>query len=243
MDAAAEGLLPDSSAMTPSIATPSRPGADYRVRIMESRDLARIVEVHCQQFPDGFYTRLGPGFMTAYFSAYVRSPGAVGLVAEQHDGSDIVGYLIGTVDDAAHERHMHGRAAPALTASGALALVRRPGLWKEFLRHRSVWYLRRHAAALVRTRRPAPAEREGELLYICTTSGNRRRGIGAALLRGFVEAAQRAHTTGLHLVAEKNNTPAHDFYAHRGWQVVSESMTRDRRPLVRMRLSLGGTAS
>lgn len=242
MDSAAEGLLPDSSAMTAPSMTPASPRADYRVRVMESRDLARIVEVHRQQFPDGFYTRLGSGFMTAYFSAYVRSPGAVGLVAEQHDGSDIVGYLIGTVDDVAHEGFMHWRAAPALTAAGASALAQRPGLWKEFLSHRSVWYLRRHAAALVRTRRPVPAEREGELLYICTTSGNRRKGIGAALLRAFVEAAQREHTAGLHLVAEKNNTPAHDFYAHRGWQVVSESMTRDRRPLVRMRLSLGGSS-
>ena len=91
-----------------------------------------------------------------------------------------------------------------------------------------------------RTRRPSAEPRQGELLYICTTPGNRRRGIGAALLRSYVEAAQRAHAAGLHLVSERDNTAAHEFYAHRGWQVGSESVTRDGRPLVRMTLSLGG---
>jgi ribosomal protein S18 acetylase RimI-like enzyme len=212
----------------------------FDVRRVEDRDFPFLVDVHLRQFPHGFYAQLGPAFKTRYLRQYFRSPGAIGLVAEQRDGSGLVGYLIGTVDDFAHDRFMHRSAVPALTAAGGSALAARPALWSDFMRRRALWYARRFMSGIVRTRRPSGEPRQGELLYICTTHGNRRRGIGAALLRSYVEEAQRAHAAGLHLVSERDNTPAHEFYAHRGWQVVSESVTRDGRPLVGMTLSLGG---
>jgi len=222
-------------------ATPAALLGAIDVRRVNERDLPFLVDVHLEQFPHGFYARLGPKFKATYFRQYFRSPGAIGLVAEQRDGSGPVAYLIGTVDDDAHDRFMHRSAAPALAAAGSSALAARPGLWWDFMSRRALWYARRFASGIVRTRRPSAAPRQGELLYICTTQGKRRQGIGAALLRCFVEEAQRAHAAGLHLVSERDNTAAHEFYAHRGWQVVSESVTRDGRPLFRMALSLGGT--
>jgi ribosomal protein S18 acetylase RimI-like enzyme len=236
-----------SSAKPPSCPPPTQIDRDglvsFVVRPVEERDLQLLVEIHVMQFPDGFYAKLGTAFKKRYFHEYFRSPGAVGLVAEQRDGSRLVGYLIGTVDDDAHERFMYASAAPALTAAGARALVARPALWRDFLRRRALWYARRFVSGVVRVRRPSSEPRRGELLYICTTQGNRRRGIGAALLRAYVEGAQRARTAGLHLVSERENAAAHEFYAHRGWRVVSESVTRDGRPLVSMELSLGGTCT
>ncbi|NQW72401.1 MAG: GNAT family N-acetyltransferase [Actinobacteria bacterium] len=236
-----------SPAKLPSRIPPTRIDAEglgsFVVRVVEDRDLQFLVEIHLRQFPDGFYAKLGTAFKQRYFHEYFRSPGAVGLVAEQCDGSGVVGYLMGTVDNDAHERFMYGSAAPALTAAGAWALVARPALWRDFLRRRALWYAKRFVSGAARTRRPSREPRRGELLYICTTQGNRRRGIGAALLRAYVEGAQRARAAGLHLVSERENTAAHEFYAHRGWRVVSESVTRDGRPLVSMALSLGGTST
>lgn len=214
--------------------------AAFDVRLVEARDLALIVQVHLRQFPDGFYARLGPAFMARYFQQYFRSPAAIGLVADQRDGSGLVGYLVGTVDDAAHDRLMNGRAAPVLAAAGASALARRPSLWSDFARRRALWYARRLVSRAVRPRRPSAAPRHGELLYICTTAGHRRRGVGAALLRAYVEGAQQARAASLHLVTERENASGRDFYEHRGWRAVSESVTRDGRPLVRLELSLGG---
>ena len=224
----------------PALASPAEHGA-FDIRRVEERDLPFLVEMHLRQFPHGFYAQLGPAFKTRYFRQYFRSPGATGLVAEQRDGSGLVGYLIGTVDDDAHDRFMHRSAALALTAAGSMALAARPSLWSGFVRRRAPWYARRFLSAMIRTRRPSAEPRQGELLYICTTEGKRRHGIGAALLRSYVEEAQRAHAAGLHLVSERDNTAAHEFYAHRGWQVVSKSATRDGRPLVKMTLSLGGS--
>lgn len=212
----------------------------WDIRRVEERDLPVLVEVHLRQFPDGFYARLGPAFKTRYFRQYFRSPGAIGLIAEARDGSGLMGYLVGTLDEAAHDRFMHRSASPALTAAGTLALLARPALWRDFFRRRALWYARRFFSGIARTQSTSEQPLRGELLYICTTQGNRRRGVGAALLRSYVAAAQRAHTAALHLVSERDNGDAHEFYAHRGWQVVSESATRDGRPLVRMTLSLGG---
>ena len=237
MDASAEIPLLETQAVHPALSAPS-----FTVRSVEKHDLDVLVGIHLEQFPEGFYARLGPTFMRAYFSNYFRSPGAVGLIAQQRQDSEVVGYLIGTVDDDVHERFMHRQAALRLTFAGAAALARRPELWANFLRHRSLWYGRRFASGFMRTRHVSASRRQGELLYICTTSGNRRRGIGAALLRSFTETAQRAHTASLHLVSEKGNMPAREFYEHRGWKVISESMTRDQRPLVKMQLSLGGSS-
>ena len=213
----------------------------FDIRPVEERDLAFLVDMHLRQFPNGFYAQLGPAFKTRYFRQYFRSPGAIGLVAEQRDGSGLVGYLIGTVDDGAHDRFMHRSASLALTAAGSSALAARPSLWSSFIRQRARWYARRFVSGMVRSRRPSAEPHQGELLYICTGQGNRRRGIGAALLRSYVEEAQRAHAEGLHLVSERDNTAAHEFYAHRGWRVISESVTRDGRPLVKMTLSLSGS--
>lgn len=215
----------------------------YAVRPVKPNDLEALVGMHLQQFPEGFYARLGQKFMRTYFSEYFRSPGAIGLVAQESEGTGVIGYLIGTTDEDVHEHFMHRRAAPALTLAGGSALIRRPLLLGNFLRHRALWYTRRYVSGVKHTRRPSSSPRSGELLYICTKSENRRQGIGAALLRSFVEAAQREQTVRLHLVSEKSNTPAHDFYRHRGWQVISESMTRDERPLVKMELCLGGSTT
>lgn len=219
---------------------PAAPAA-FDVRLVEAHDLAFLVEIHRQEFPDGFYARLGPAFMTRYFQQYFRSPAAIGLIAEQRDGSGLVGYLVGTVDDDAHDRFMNGTASPALAAAGASALARRPSLWNDFARRRALWYAWRFVSRAVRPRAPSAEPRHGELLYICTTAGHRRRGVGAALLNAYVAEALRAQAASLHLVSERENTAGRNFYAHRGWGVVSETVTRDDRPLVRMELSLEGS--
>ncbi len=229
---------------TDAFAAPPRasiaPAGAFDVRPAERRDLDFLVQLHVQQFPDGFYTRLGTTFMTRYLRQFFRSPGALGLVAEQREGAGLVGYVIGTLDEDAHDRFMYGRASIPLTAAGGSALAARPALWSDFFRRRALWYARRYVSGAIRSRQSSVEARHGELLYICTAPGNRRRGVGAALLRAYVEEAQRAHAANLHLVSERDNTAAHDFYTHRGWQVFSESATRDGRPLVKMGLSLCG---
>lgn len=218
------------------------PGA-FDVRPIEAHDLPFIVGLHVQQFPDGFYSRLGTAFMTRYVREFFRSPGSLGLVAVQCGGSELVGYLMATLDEDAHDQFIYRRASFSLTAAGARALAARPALWSDFIQRRALWYAKRYISGAVRSHGHTAEPRHGQLLYICTAPGNRRRGVGATLLRAYVEEAQRSHAANLHLVSERDNTEAHEFYMHRGWQVLSESTTRDGRPLIKMGLSLCGNTT
>ncbi len=229
----------------PPFPAPARTGSAglgaFDVRPVEERDLPNLVEVHLRQFPHGFYAQLGPAFKTRYFRQYFRSPGAIGLVAEQRDGSGLVGYLIGTVDDDAHDRFMHRSAAPALTAAGGSALAARPGPVERL--HSPASTLVRPALRVRDRQDPPPVGgaapgRAALHLHHAGQSAPRHRGGTAALATSRPPSGpmppactwSASGTTPLPM----SSTPT------AGWQVVSESVTRDGRPLVRMTLSLGG---
>lgn len=223
---------------------PSPARAAFRIRELQERDLAAVVRAHREQFPDGFYSQLGDRFVWAYFREYLRSSGSVGLVATTTDSDELVGYLIGTVNQSAHDRDIYRRSAPALASAGAAALARRPAELGLFIRTRAVGYLRRYVRGVRKSVRSADQEPQvGELLYIYTAKEHRRKGCGAVLLRAFVEEAQRANTTCLELVTEQGNVNAREFYAHRGWSEKTSLHARDGRPLLRLELPLTGGAA
>ena len=60
---------------------------------MRPADLSCVVRVHRANFPDGFFARLGPTFLTAYYRAYAFGAAALSYVGET-DGL-VLGYLVG----------------------------------------------------------------------------------------------------------------------------------------------------
>jgi len=205
---------------------------------MKHVDVPTVVRAHLHAFPHGFYSRLGDGFMTAYLREHLRSPAACSLSAVDSQTGELVGYLFGTVDDAAHRAYKAANSTSSLLRAGASALRRRPALWGEFLRVRALWYLRRLARARVAARRPSgsrgPADASAELQYICVIPAVRLRGVGAALHDCFVEHARGAGAATLHLVTEEGNEISRAFYEHRGWVAESTVTSRDGRRLLRM---------
>lgn len=228
---------------TTDVAKPSPGRPAFQIRDLDERDLAVVVRAHREQFPDGFYSQLGDRFVHAYFREYLRSSGSIGLVATLPDSDEVVGYLIGTVDQTRHDQDIYLRSAPTLASAGAAALARRPSELGLFLRTRAVGYLRRYVRGVRKgMRREDHVPPVGELLYIYTAKEHRRKGCGAVLLRAFVEEAQRANTSRLELVTEQGNMNARQFYAHRGWRDKGNLQARDGRPLRRLELPLSGGA-
>lgn len=236
-----------------SIATPSsasteptpRPGPAHlhSIRLMTPADLDHVVAWHVEAFPSGFYAQLGPGFMRAWFAAHMTAPASVSLVACDGDGA-VVGYLLGTLDDADY-RDRPARAGARLLARGTGAFVARPGLWGEFARVRARPYAGRAARRMLGQR---PVTRngagDGELVYICVEPEHRRQGAGAALLEAFTGEGIRSGTARLHLVTELDNIGAQRFYARHGWQVMEDTAhALDGRTLVRMERQLGTRAA
>lgn len=216
------------------------PAVGHRIRPMTVHDVPAVVGWHLQAFPAGFYARLGEGFMRRWMRAHILRPASVSLVA--HDADDrLVGYLLGTTDDAVHSTGPLVLSAD-LAGRGAVALLARPRLWGDFVRVRARSYAGRAVRSLKARRATSTESGEGELIYVCVESRYRQRGGGAALLDAFVGEARRSGTQRVHLVTEEDNGTARRFYDRRGWCTTDGSRTAlDGRPLVRMERDLGGS--
>ena len=65
-------------------------------------DFRRTSELHRRNLAAGIFPRMGIRFLRCYHETFAASPYGVALAA-RHDG-ELVGFLLGTVDNAAHYR-------------------------------------------------------------------------------------------------------------------------------------------
>ncbi|MFG2557262.1 GNAT family N-acetyltransferase [Streptomyces sp. NPDC048581] len=205
------------------------------LRFMDTSHLPFVVSEHRRLFPDGFFARLGPAFLTAHTRTYLTSPHATGFVAEVDGGP--VGYVVGIVDPALHRRHLlraHG-AGLALRASAALAV--RPALTAHFLRTRLPRYSRkfmsgRRAEALATPQPHSPHGREAVLAHVAVREEYRSFAIGGRLIERFADFAVLAGCTRMSLVTASGPAGAGPYYEQRGWQQRGETHTPDGKHLL-----------
>ena len=116
------------------------------IRLMERADISFAVRLHTEVLHPGFFVRLGPRFLSAYYSTYLTSPAAIALIGE-HQGEP-VGFLVGVMDRDSHYRHVIRSERVDLGIALLTALATRPSLVSQFARTRLLRYVRgvrRHA--------------------------------------------------------------------------------------------------
>lgn len=214
----------------------------YIVRFMDPKHLPYVVREHLRLFPDGFFARLGPGFLTAYTGTYLTSPHALAFIAVV-DGRP-VGYLVGVTDPALHRRHVLRRHGGKLLMHALGGLAVRPGLLVHFLRTRLPRYYRK----LTRRQQPqqvAPASPQtpggpgAVLAHVAVDEAARSLGIGADLIERFVAAAAIAGCGRVSLVTADGPQGAGPYYQRRGWRPAGESQTPEGRRLLTYERALG----
>jgi ribosomal protein S18 acetylase RimI-like enzyme len=212
-----------------------------RIRAMQTCDVGQAAIWHREEFPRGFYARLGPRFVRAYYRTFVASRHASALVAVSGDGQ-VVGYLAGTLDAAEHNRHAVFRHLLRLTLVALVCLLRRPGLWRDFVRSRALWYARRVLRLVVAAIRPSAAgRRTGELTYLVCSARFRGRGIGTRLVAEFERQATAAGTSRLTLVTSAGDHRVRAFYESSAWRLTGARWTRDGRELAAFELPITGS--
>lgn len=202
------------------------------LRRMGLGDLPYVVSEHRKHFPDGFFVRLGPKFLTRYYRTFLDGPPASAIVAEV-DGA-VCGYLVGALSPQRHRRLLlqyHGRA---LALAGVWGLLTHPSLVLLF----AVTRLRRYAVSLLRARRDT-IERPGSvggqvafLSHLAVSSQAQGAGVGSALIQHFVQAARSAGCTRVLLVTLASADGAGEFYERRGWLRTGERRTSEGRSIV-----------
>lgn len=201
-----------------------QPSPQIRIRPMRPDELEFPAAQHLRHFPEGFFARLGQHFLEEYYRAFLTSPHAQLLVAEDRHGP--IGYLAGILRPDAHRAHVLAQHRWPLIVKAAGSLARQPSLLFLFLRTRSRIYARK----LMRQEQPATATHsEGTpavLAHIVVDPSRQCQGIGQQLVLAHTAAAREAGCTRMVLVTECG-AASEKFYRHLQWVENGTHHTRD----------------
>lgn len=194
------------------------------MRVVELSDVGPTARLHLKALPGGFFVSLGPRFLRAYHRTFLTSPAGIALLAEC--GGATVGFVVGTVDEATHYRHVLRRDRWALGIRGLASLISQPSLGYRFVRTRLLRYLR----GLARLSRPSPVPSAevvhlptaGVLSHMAVDASRRGEGIGRDLLAAFAETAKAQGARTVRLSTASDNEVARRFYERAGWREVDE---------------------
>jgi GNAT superfamily N-acetyltransferase len=112
-----------------------------RVRPLATTDIGAAVDLHRAVLHMEFISRCGRAFVRRYYRAWLESPAAIALVAEDGSGG-VAGVLLGATDPAVHTEAMVKGHGAALAVRMALAAAVRPRLAREVVATRVARYLR-----------------------------------------------------------------------------------------------------
>lgn len=188
------------------------------LRPAEHSDLCAIADVHQQAFPRFFLTRMGPGFLSAYYRLVLDYPGGILFVVDT--GAGIEGFVAGFVDPSTFYVYMAGMKR-RLFWSALTALLRRPALLPRAL------YNRRKVELSRGTAKPHLSE----LSSIAVLPGAAGRGHGAKLVGVFCEEARRRGCVQVVLATDADDNEAvNAFYLRCGFTLERTELSgRSRR--------------
>lgn len=207
-----------------------------QIRRAEDGDLQATAQAHLRFLPVGLFPSMGERFLRRWHRTFLHPPHGIALVAvdRQARGEQVVGFLLGTTDQAAQTDALlrNRRTLLALGVAGLVALLRRPRLAARFLRTRGrPWLrkLRQRRRATAGTPGARPARPVAVLAAVAVESGARGRGLGAALVRHFVAEARAsgAEVAELVTVVPGEGGAGAGFYERLGWSATGDRRTRD----------------
>lgn len=200
---------------------PTSSRTEVRVRPARPGELARTARLHRRALPDGFFARLGAAFLARYHASFLAGSRARLLVAER--GGRVVGFLAGTIDNAAHYGDVARRRSAGLALVGLASLLARPRLAVEFLRTRTGRYGRAVVRLLTRTRTDGGTP-EGPgvapvavLTHVAVDDEARGTGAGRALVEAFAEEVAARGVDEIRLVTPVDGGGPR-FYRRLGWR-------------------------
>ena len=202
------------------------------LRAVRHGDLHYTARAQIDFLPIGLFPSLGPGFVRRWHRTFLDSPHGVGYVVidPQAPGNGLVGFLLGTTDQAAYTAALLAdrRAMATLALAGAAALLRRPRVAWLFARSRARPWARRllHGPVEPAGQPQGVAEQVAVLCAVAVEPDRRGQRIGARLVAQFLEHARLGGATTAELVTASESGAA-GFYDRLGWRRGPDGRTRD----------------
>ncbi len=197
--------------------------SSHVIRPLSVADAPAAGSLHRAAFPDFFMTSLGPRFLDLFYATVAADESTVCLAAVESGCSTLTGFAVGPLHPAGFFRGVLARRLLAFATAAALAAIRRPDRVPPRL------------FRALRYRGDAPEGPERALLSsIAVSPGVRGRGVGAALLRSWIDEAARRGAPGCYLTTDQaDNATVNRFYLRAGFRLQSTIRTPEGRALNR----------
>jgi len=213
------------------------------VRALGDGDLDAAVALHLEVMHMEFLSRFGPGFMRAYYGAWINTSGSIGLAAIDDQGA-LVGVLLGASDPAEHVRSMVRQYGPVLGVKLLAYSLTHPALAKDLVVTRG-WRYTRGIARLVKSRVTkrststpvASGPVVGEITHVLVNPATQGQGVGRALVEESVRVARAAGVQELELVTPPDMAAQH-FYERLGWRASGAMQSRSGESFLRYRYTV-----
>jgi len=176
------------------------------VRPMSHDDLGEVVAVHRAAFTKHLMTFFGPRFLRLFYAFVIDSPRGVTYVATI-DGN-VAGFVAGVLKPTRFYRRFLFWRAPLVALALIPPIVRRPETIVRIARR-----------VVQRTSGNGVHLPGAELMSLAVVPGQQHHGIGAALVRQFVNRVHERGVPALWLATDDaDNDEVKTFYEHLGFE-------------------------
>jgi ribosomal protein S18 acetylase RimI-like enzyme len=187
-----------------------RPAQGVEVVSMTVDMVPRVCDLHVNAFAGLMSVRLGPAYLRAFFSWFLRAPDAVALVAADQQRA-ILGYVIGA------PRGYTTAMNRELVSVAARSMIARPWLLlnsqvRATSKARLGFLLGR--SAVDTSDLPGPTM---SLVGIAVSPSAAGKGVGFDLMQAFEKKARASRMASLHLSVYPDNIAARRLYERCGW--------------------------
>jgi ribosomal protein S18 acetylase RimI-like enzyme len=200
-------------------------GSQVKIKLFDARDIPRVVDIFCEQFPNLSWTRLGRNFIRKFIQWHFNYHPELALVAE--NDNQVIGFIIGSIGGHREYYRQVLRFAFPEFLSGSLLhpwLLLKPGIltrWVDL--SKGVRSSRKNQGDPGTSKTGA---KKAIISFEAVTKAAQRQGIGMSLGKAFREAAFQAGIEVLSSCTEINNYAARGLLEKRGWKQVREDTHR-----------------
>lgn len=184
---------------------------------MSVPDVPMVVQIHQIAFVGFFLSFLGSNFLKELYQAIVEDATCIKLIYEDHE---VHGFVVGAETASGFYGTLIRKRLFRFALASIPALVKSPKIMGRLIR------------ALKMESSSSTDEGTATLLSIAVKPDSQGKGIGNALIQGFITEARSRGVQKIHLFTDQlNNEPVNEFYRRSGFTCIQSFTTPENRSM------------
>ncbi len=187
------------------------------IRKMQSQDIAAVVKIHADSFPNFFLTVLGERFLALYYANVQTAREGVCLVFVPEDGR-VAGFAVGAASPRLFYSNLLKSNCVKFMLASVGAALKRPAIIPRLFR------------ALTYSADVPEGDDVAGLFSLAVLPEGQKQGGGKALVEAFAAECRRRGVKKIYLTTDAvGNDPVNRFYIRQGFRLEKQYATPEKR--------------